>query len=154
MARSTLSFESRLRASPERAWSWATSAAGILGELRPLARMTLPRGVGSILDVDVELGRPLARSWVLLFGVLPIDRSDLTLVELEEGRRFLERSPMLSMHLWQHERTIDPLPGGCRLTDRLTFEPRIGGPLAKWLVTALFRHRHRVLRRELGALEP
>ena len=152
MARFTLSFESELEASPEQAWSWATSMAGILAELRPIARMTAPRGISSILDLDVELGTPLARSWFLLFGFLPLDRSDLTLIELDEGRGFVEQSPMLSMRLWRHERTIDPVAGGSKIRDRLTFEPRFCSPLVKWFIGVVFRHRHRVLRRELGAM--
>jgi ligand-binding SRPBCC domain-containing protein len=153
MARVTLSFESRLKASPQEAWSWATSVAGILAELRPLARMTLPRGVASILELDVPLGTPLARSWILLFGFLPLDRSDLTLVELDVGHGFVEESPMLGMRLWRHERRIAAVPGGSTITDRLTFEPRFGGPLVRWFVAALFRHRHRVLGRRLGTLD-
>ena len=152
MARFSLSFESELEASPDQAWSWVTSMAGILAELRPVARMTAPRGITSILDVDVKLGAPLTRSWFLLFGFLPLDRSDLTLVELDEGRGFVEQSPMLSMRLWRHERTIDPVAGGCKISDRLTFEPRFLPQLGKWFIAALFRHRHRVLRRELGAM--
>lgn len=151
MARATLTFESKTTASPEQVWSWATSVAGILAELRPVARMTFPAGRANILDFDVELGQPLARSWILLFGFLPIERSDLTLVELDTGRRFVEQSPMLTMRLWRHERTIAPIPGGSSITDRLTFEPRLGGPIVEWFVAALFRHRHRVLRRRLGA---
>jgi len=119
----TLRFESRLRTSPEHAWQWATSAHGIRTELRPLARMTVPQGVESILDLDVELGKPLGRTWIFLFGLLPLDRVDLTLVELEEGRRFVEQSPMSTMRLWRHERRVDPVPGGARIEDRLTFEP-------------------------------
>ena len=153
MPRFTLTFESEVLASPEEAWAWVTSVAGILRELRPLARMTFPGGVDSILDVDAKLGTPLCRSWMLLGGVLPIDRSDLTLIELDEGRGFVERSPMLTMRLWEHARAIDPVAGGSRISDRLTFEPRVGGGLVRWFVTTLFRHRHRVLRRELGALE-
>ena len=154
MARFTLMFESDLRASPQEVWSWAASVSGILAELRPFARMTTPPALTSILDVDVELGKPLARSWFLLFGFLPVDRIDLTLIELSAGRGFVEQSPMLSMRLWRHERTIDPLSGGSKLTDRLTFQPRVGAPLIKWFISALFRHRHRVLRRNLGALAP
>lgn len=150
MARFTLSFESDLQASPERAWSWATSMAGILTELRPIARMTSPKGIDNILDVNVKLGTPMIRSWFLLFGFLPLDRSDLTLIELDEGRGFVEQSPMLSMRLWRHERRIDPVAGGCRISDRLTFEPRFFGAFARWMIGTLFRHRHRVLRRELG----
>ena len=152
MARFTLDFESELKASPDEAWSWATSMEGIRAELRPIARMTAPRGISTILDVDVKIGVPLIRSWFLLFGFLPVDRSDLTLIELDEGHGFVEQSPMLSMRLWRHERTIDPVAGGCKISDRLTFEPRFSAPFAKWFIAALFRHRHRVLRRELWAM--
>jgi ligand-binding SRPBCC domain-containing protein len=152
LARFTLTFESDLQASPEQVWSWAVSMSGILAELRPFARMTVPRGLESLFDVDVELGKPLIRSWFLLFGFLPVDRIDLTLVELSAGRGFVEQSPMLSMRLWRHERTVVPLSGGSRLRDRLTFEPRAGAPLVKWFISSLFRHRHRVLRRSFGVV--
>ena len=33
---------------------------------------------------------------------MPIDYDDLTFIELEPVRRFLERSPMLSQREWQH----------------------------------------------------
>ena len=151
MGRSTLYFESNVKASPEQAWAWTTSVAGILTELSPLARMTVPPGVTSILDLDIELGKPLMRTWVLLFGVLPIDRIDTTLIELHEGRGFVEESPTLSLRYWRHERSIEAVPGGSRITDHLTFEPYVGGALVKGLLSWLFRHRHRVLCRELGA---
>ena len=152
MARYTLEFASDLAAPPERVWAWAISVEGIGRELHPLARMTLPAGAVNLLDGEVELGRPLARSWMLLFGFVPLDRLDLTLVELEPGRRFVEQSPMHSLRLWRHERRVEAVPGGCRITDVLGFEPRFGAPLVRWLVDTLFRHRHRVLRDEFGAL--
>ena len=67
---------------------------------------------------------PLGRSWVLALRVLPVDYDDLCLVELEPGQRFLERSSMLSMSMWQHERTVTPAPEGCEVTDRLAFQLR------------------------------
>lgn len=154
MARSTLIFESHLRASPEEAWAWATSLSGIVAELRPFARMTAPHGLVSLGDADVVLGQPLGRSWFLLFGFLPVDRIDLTLVELTPGRGFVEQSPMHSMRLWRHERTLEPWNGGAKLTDRLTFEPRVPGRFGRWFIAALFRHRHRVLRKRLGGGGP
>ncbi len=149
MARYELTFESELSVSPEKAWDWVTSVAGIQAELRPLALMTAPRGMTNLLDAEIELGKPLGTSFVLLFGFLPVDRSRITLVELDPGRRFLERSPMLSMRLWQHERIIEPNEDGAKITDHLTFEPRAFGPAVRSLVGVLFRHRHRVLRRDL-----
>ncbi len=152
MAQYTLNFQSEVKASPEQAWSWATSVTGILTELHPIARMTVPRGLTSVLDLDIEFGKPMLRTWLLLFGFLPIDRIDSTLIDLQEGRGFVEQSPTLSLRLWRHERSIEAVPGGSKITDHLTFEPYLGGPLVKRLISWLFRHRHSVLRRELGAL--
>jgi ligand-binding SRPBCC domain-containing protein len=150
MTRYALHFESALSVSAERAWAWATSVKGIRAELSPIADMTVPRGVEGLSEGKIELGKPIGTSWVLLFRFLPIDRSQLTLVELEPGKRFLERSPMLSMKLWQHERIVTPTEGGSLLVDNLTFEPRVFGSLVRRLVRAFFENRHRVLRRELG----
>jgi len=92
----------------------------------------------------------LCRSWILLCGILPIDRSDLTLIELEAGHRFVEQSPMFSMRLWRHERTIEARENGCTLTDRLEFQPRVAVGVTRWFIVTVFTHRHAVLRRNLG----
>ncbi|HYD78604.1 MAG TPA: hypothetical protein VEC06_02250 [Paucimonas sp.] len=147
-----LAFESRLAAPAADCWAHATSVAGIAAEMRPLLKMTIPGGKASILDFDLVPGRPLFRSWMLLFGVLPVDRSDLTLVELEDGRRFLEQSPMLGMKLWRHERIVTAIPGGTAVIDRLEFAPRLASGLVRWFVRLLFARRHAVLRRKFGRL--
>ena len=138
---------SRVGAPPERVWAHATSAAGINHELAPFMRMTHPPGVTSLVDASVTLGKPLFRSVILLFGVLPIDYDDITLEALEPGRSFRERSPMLSMRTWIHERTIEPLPGGARVVDQITFETRIPGmgPILAPLLHLVFRNRHKKL---------
>jgi len=143
-----LEVSSLVQAPPERVWERIITPAGINYELRPWMRMTLPRGIERIDLETVELGKPIGRSWVLLFGVLPFDYDDITLVELEPGRRFLERSPMLSQRSWQHERIVEPTGGGSRVTDRIRMEPRLGLPAAplRPIFRAVFRHRHRRLR--------
>jgi hypothetical protein len=155
----TVEVSSRLAAPAEAVWAAAISEEGINHELRPLLRMTMPPELrGKTID-DVAVGEPLGRSWILLFGLLPVDYDDLRLAELEPGRRFLERSSMLSMRVWQHERTVEPVgPSACEVTDRLGFELR--RPLA-WIpgssrvagaiVSALFRHRHRRLTERFGS---
>lgn len=74
--------------------------------------------------------------------------------ELESGRRFLERSTMLSMRCWEHERTLTPVAGGTRVHDRVTFRPRLPIPglaaLLERVVDAFFRHRHRRLQEYFG----
>jgi hypothetical protein len=123
---------------------------GISRELWPVLRMTAPRHVKNLQDVRIEPGKPLFRSWVLLFGVLPLDRSDLTLLELRDGIGFVEQSPMLSMKLWRHERTLEGNDEQTTLTDKLTFEPRFGGVLVAWFIGTVFAHRHAVLRRHFA----
>ena len=143
---------SRLAAPPEVVWARVSTVAGVNSELRPIVRMTAPRGLDSLVHTDVVLGARLFRSWILLFGLVPIDYDDLTLVRLDPGRGFHERSPMLSQRVWEHERTLEPEGTVCLLTDRLRFEPRppIPAALVERVVRLLFRHRHRRLRERFG----
>lgn len=129
------------------------SPGGINHELGPWIRMTMPRGLRHKTIDDVKPGQQLGRSWLLLFGVIPFDYDDLGLAELEPGRRFLERSTMLSMRRWEHERSVTPAgDGACEVTDRVAFELRRG--LARLpglerpvraLIARVFEHRHRRL---------
>jgi ligand-binding SRPBCC domain-containing protein len=130
-------------------WERVTSVEGVNHELRPWVRMTIPRGARGLSLEDVELNRRVGRSWVLALGVIPFDYDDITLVERGPGMRFLERSPMGSMRLWQHERSVQPRgDAACAITDRLTFEPRLraSGRLVRSIVERVFAHRHRRLR--------
>lgn len=139
-----------LAASPAQVWSWITSMDGIAKEMSPYLRMSAPAGVSNLATLEIRPGERLFRSWILLFGVLPFDYSDLTLESLEPGTGFVEQSPMGSMRSWRHVRRITPSATGCVLTDELTFEPRMAGWLACRIVRAFFRHRHRMLARHLG----
>lgn len=146
----TLTFETQLTASPEAAWRWITSLAGISREMAPFLRMSAPRGVTDLSSVSFQPGVPMFTSWITLFGVLPVDYSRLTLMSLNPGTGFVEQSPMGSMKLWRHERQITPLPGGCQVTDTLTFEPRFAKGMTTRIVQAFFAHRHRMLKKHLG----
>lgn len=140
---------STVSASPSEAWRWITSIQGISAEMAPYLRMSAPRGITALPDLKIELGKPLFRSTIYLFGILPVDYSKLTLLALHEGVGFIEQSPMGSMRTWRHERTIQPLASGCRITDSLSFEPRVAPKLSAWMVRLLFTHRHKVLRAHL-----
>jgi ligand-binding SRPBCC domain-containing protein len=131
-------------------WARVVTAEGIDHEMRPWMTMSLPRGASGLTVESLPLGRPVGRAWLRLFGVVPFDYDHLTLAELDPGRRFLERSTMLSMRRWEHERTLAPVDGGTRVHDRVTFEPRLPIPgvatLLAVVVGAFFRHRQRRLR--------
>ena len=143
---------SLLKASREEVWAMVSTARGINDELWPWFRMTAPRRLREGGLAEVEIGRRICRSWVLLFGVLPVDYDDITLVRLEPPGGFLERSRTLSQRTWEHERTLEETPEGCVLTDRITYVPRLRVPdrALRPVYAAVFRHRHRRLRRRFG----
>jgi hypothetical protein len=150
--RAEIDVSSELAADADAVWARAIDPAGINYELRPLLRMTIPAGAADFGLDDPEPGH-IGRSWLLLFGFLPFDYDDITVVRVEPGRGFLERSSMLSQRLWEHERTLEPLgEDRCRVTDHLAWEPRLPLPGA-WLrplIGFVFRHRHRRLQRAFG----
>jgi hypothetical protein len=134
-------------------WDRVTTPAGIGDEMHPFLRMTIPRGLDRLDPESIELGERIGRSWILLFGLLPFDYDDLSLVRLDPGEGFLERSTMLSQRVWEHERTLEPIEGGCKVSDRVRWESRLGlatAPLRP-AIAWFFRHRHRRLVRHFGA---
>jgi len=151
--RAEIRTASLLEAASEEIWARVTSAEGINHELMPIMRMTVPRGV-DVLDIDrFSDGEHVGRSWVLLFGLIPFDYDDLTLVRIEKNRGFLENSTMLSQRAWEHERTIEPSDDGtCLVSDRVAWEPRLPfpGAVLRPIFRAVFRHRHRRLRKHFG----
>jgi ligand-binding SRPBCC domain-containing protein len=140
-----------LEEAPEVVWRHVTSPSGVNREFRPLLRMTFPAGRTDLV-ASWRPGERLFRSWLLLGGFLPVDYDDVSFAEVEPGRRFLERSRLLSQRVWEHERTLEPTPGGCRLTDRVRFAPRVRllGPIYAAIFAAVFRWRHRNLRAAFG----
>lgn len=142
----------RLAAEADVVWERVASLEGVNYELGPWITMTAPKGAR--IDIEsVPLGQKWFRSWVFFARVVPFDYDDLCVMELEPGRRFLERSSMLSASVWEHERTLDHLPGGgTRLTDRVAFEPRLPftARIHQAVIHAIFRHRHRRLLRVFG----
>ena len=130
-------------------WERVIHPDGINHEMRPWMTMRLPRHASGLTVETIPLGRPIGRAWLWLFGLIPFDFDHLTVVELEAGVRFLERSTMLSMRRWEHERTLTPVAGGTQVHDRVTLQPRLPipglGVLLARVVDAFFKHRHRRL---------
>jgi ligand-binding SRPBCC domain-containing protein len=143
---------SRVHAPRGEVWERVSSMEGVNDELAPWLSMTHPPDVEQLDESNVPLGERLFRSWVKLFGVLPFEYDDLVLVRVDPGEGFLERSSMLTQRVWEHERTLRDAPGGCEVTDRIRFEPRLPlvGPALRPVLRAFFRHRHRRLRRRFG----
>ena len=143
---------SRLSVAPKILWNHAVSPTGVNREIRPLLRMTFPRNITDV-TFSWQPNKRLYRSWLLLGGILPLDYDDVSFAEVEPGCRFIESSRSFSQRLWKHERIIEPYDHGSCLTDRVRFEPRLRAltPLYDSVLRALFKLRHRNLRRLFGA---
>lgn len=141
-----------LAAPPQRVAAAALSMHGVNHELRPWLRMSHPAVVDRFDPATTPTGRVWFRSWILLGGVLPVDRHALRFVSVDQ-QGFVEESSSWLERRWRHERTLWEIPGGrCRIEDRLVFEPRLAvvAPLIGWLVAAVFWWRHRRLVRRFG----
>jgi hypothetical protein len=145
---------SRLAASADRVWDHAVTMSRVNAELWPLARMSYPREAATLSLSPEQIGRPLFRSTIYFLGLLPVDYDEITIVEFEPGRRFLERSRMFTQAVWQHERTVESCAGGCTITDRIDFSPRLRlfAPLYRPVFAAAFALRHHRLRQLFGTL--
>ncbi|HEY6550207.1 MAG TPA: hypothetical protein VIY71_03290 [Solirubrobacterales bacterium] len=148
-----IAVSSHLEATPADVWDRVITPEGIRDEMHPYLRMTIPAGVERLDPESIEIGKKIGRSWILLFGLFPFDYDDITLVSLDPGRGFLERSKMLSQRVWEHERTLEPTPeGGCLIADRVSWQPRFGlpGRPLRPVIGWFFRHRHKRLRRHFS----
>lgn len=67
-----LTVTSAVPAPAPQVWRHATSFEGINFEMMPMMRMTTPPSVRGLDAEQLVLGEPLFRSWILLFGVLPV----------------------------------------------------------------------------------
>jgi ligand-binding SRPBCC domain-containing protein len=139
----------------DRVWARVVSPEGINDEMRPWMTMSVPRGAESMTIDNIPVGKPIGRAWLRLFGIVPFDYDFLAIAELDPGRRFHEKSTMLSMRRWEHERTLTPRDDGrTGLHDRVTFEPRtpmsLMAPLIGRVLYAFFGHRHRRLQSYFG----
>lgn len=144
----TFQIQSTLAASAAEVWNHSSSIAGVNRELAPLMKMTHPAGLERLDQQAVPIGQRLFRSYILAFGVVPVDWDDLTFESITPGSGFRESSTMATARVWRHRRWIEPVAsGGCRLEDRLSWVPRIPGTgfVHRLIVPTLFRHRHRKL---------
>jgi ligand-binding SRPBCC domain-containing protein len=148
---------SRVNAPPEDVWRRVTTPEGVNYELAPVLKMTIPRRLRSLTLETAPLDTRICRSWILFLGLIPVEFDDLTLAERGPGHRFLERSQMMTMRLWEHERSVHSDGPMSLIADRVAFELRAGlrqipgsTRLSRLVIGALFRHRHRRLRRYFG----
>lgn len=125
---------------------------GVNAELSPLVQMTAPEAFAQRPLQEWPERQHLFSSWILLLGVLPIDRHAFYLHSVTPGKGFVESSSSTINALWKHERTIVPLAAGCRVTDAVEYRCRLPllGYLLKPVYELVFWRRHRYLRSRYG----
>ncbi|MEK8029814.1 hypothetical protein AACH06_03180 [Ideonella sp. DXS29W] len=148
-----LVVQSRIAVHPEALWN-EQSIATVNFELGPWIWMSAPATWQGVKLKDWDGQRRLFTSWVLLLRILPLDRHAFGTLDLSQPLSFVEHSSSWMNHRWRHERHARAVPGGCEVTDRVSFTPRIPllAPLLKAIYLAVFRHRHARLRARHGAL--
>lgn len=144
-------IETDLCLSPEKAWSHMTSPSGVNAEFWPFLRMTFPSTMDDVTS-DWQPDQHRFRSWLLLFGIIPVEYDDFGLREVDIGKRFLESSEMLSQQQWVHEREISETPAGTRISDRVCFVSRLPFLERVYLgvFRLVFRYRHFRLKQLYG----
>ena len=147
--------ESVVDAPIDQVWQRVISPEGINHEMRPWMTMSLPRGTEGLTIDTIPVGVPIGRAWIRLFGLVPFDYDHLMIEGFVEGRSFHERSTMLSMRRWEHERFLAPRDDGrTGVRDRVTFVARLPlrplTPVLARVLRAFFAHRHRRLQRYFG----
>ena len=122
-------------------------------ELAPIVKMTAPRHWQRSRIVDWEVGGELFKSWILLFGLLPVDRHAFRLRKAAFDRGFDECSSSWMNKAWNHRREIRERGGGCTVVDRVEVVSRVPLllPLLFPIYRLIFRHRHGRLRKKFGA---
>ncbi len=142
-------FQTEVKAPPEEVWNHASTMAGVNRELSPLIRMTFPRVCEILCAETMERQGGSFTSWIFLFGILPVDRWKMRFEEFGPGFRFLERSKVISLQFWEHERTVFESNGGSLICDRIKFIPKVRllGPIVAFIMIAVFRNRHRNLKK-------
>lgn len=121
---------------------------GVNTELSPLIRMTAPLKWSHQAIFEWPTGRILFSSWILLFGIIPIDRHTFFFQSIDSQRGFVEKSSSLTNKLWHHCRDIHLNGSSCQVTDTVEFQCRL--PLLTYILAPVyrfvFRNRHKVLR--------
>jgi ligand-binding SRPBCC domain-containing protein len=143
-----LRFQTDINVDPDLFWK-RQSIATISQEMGPWLRMTAPPHYRQIQLLDWRGDNTLFASWVLLFGLIPIDRHSFEKIVFPAEREFIETSSSWNNKHWQHRRLVTATENGCSVIDELIFTPRMHWmtPLVTLIVNMVFKNRHRNLKK-------
>lgn len=147
----TFTYASKLRVPPEKILATLTMQ-GVNAELKPLVKMTAPAGFCERSILHWPQKQALFNSWILLFGIVPIDRHSFYFDAVNPADGFAERSTSITNSFWCHERKIQSRPDGCCVVDTVTYKSRVPflDVLLKPMYQIVFWRRHQNLRSLFG----
>ncbi len=151
MALQIVCVSSKLGVPADRLWA-EQSMATVNFELGPWIRMSCPQQWRGLRLKDWTGQAPLFKSWVLLLGLLPIDRHCFGTLALGPDLYFVEGSSSWLLRTWRHERGVTRNGAGCEVVDRISFELRLTwiSSAVKPIYALVFRHRHARMRARFG----
>ena len=150
-------IESKLRVDVDSLANELFSMEAVNQELSPLVRMSVPSEWRNVPIRQWPCGEFLFKSWITLFGFLPVDLHFVRLSGVRETS-FQETSSSLVNRHWNHERTIScrgngsVRDNGSLIRDKVQYASRFSPlgylllPIYKWV----FQHRHRRLKSKYG----
>ncbi len=146
-----ITVSSELPITPDAFWA-AQSLATVNYELGPWIHMTAPKSWQAVRLSTWQGQQTLFTSWVLLLGLLPVDRHAFGSFAFDPQSGFVEKSSSWTNALWQHERSVVPASMGCVVEDRVRFTPRVTvlAPVLQAIYQLVFRHRHNRLKARYG----
>ena len=94
----------------------------------------------------------LFKSWILLFGIIPIDRHSFYLDTIYPEEGFSESSSSAINASWCHVRKITPQSTGCCVIDTVSYKSRLPfvDVILKPAYKLVFWRRHQNLRLKYG----
>ncbi|MFZ6644900.1 hypothetical protein ACO0LO_04245 [Undibacterium sp. TJN25] len=122
-------------------------------ELSPIVRMSAPEPWRDCTLDQWQAGRLLFKSWIFLFGFIPVDLHAFRLEAIYAGAGFQENSSSWANKEWRHRRMVAARGDGCTVTDHVVVAGRIPfvAALLMPVYEFVFRHRHRRLRKKYGS---
>ena len=81
-------------------WRVIGTMRGVNAELMPWIRMTVPRVYAEVCFEEMPRDTVAFKSWILLFGFIPIDRHTFLWVRVESAVSFVEESSSWLQRRW------------------------------------------------------
>lgn len=126
---------------------------GVNYELSPWLQMSAPEEWQTKPIKHWPINRKLFKSWITLFGLIPVDLHAFKLIETNENG-IKECSTSIINTYWKHERTILKFDTVSKVRDTLEFQPRLSwlAFILKPIYKSVFIHRHNKLKQRYRTL--